>query len=165
MYKIRFIGDPILRKKTTKVEEFGDNIKTIIENMISCMHRDDGIGLAAPQVGLTQSVLVVDISGLEKDEHPKAFINPEIIEVSGESVVEEGCLSIPGVREDVTRPDQIKLTYQDESGKKITAEYDGWMARVLQHEIDHLNGILFVDHISPIKRKMLINQEAIPENY
>ncbi|MGD9486804.1 MAG: peptide deformylase [Calditrichaceae bacterium] len=165
MYKIRLIGDPVLRKTTKKVTDFNDNIKRIVKNMITVMHREDGVGLAAPQVGLDSSILVIDISGVEENELPRAFINPEIIEASGEAVFEEGCLSIPGVREDVLRPDKIELVYNDEDGNTHKELLDGWKARVLQHEIDHLNGILFVDRISPVKRQLLISQDIIPEKY
>lgn len=165
MYRIRFIGDPILRKNTKQVKDFNDNVKRIVNNMIIVMHREDGIGLAAPQVGIDSKILVIDISAMDENEGPKAFINPEIIESSGESVIEEGCLSIPGVREDVLRPDKIKLTYNDENGDAHNELFEGWKARVLQHEIDHLDGILFVDRISPVKRQMLINQNIIPEKY
>ena len=102
---------------------------------------------------------------LEEKEEPRIFINPDIVNISGSSTVEEGCLSIPGVREEVVRPEKITLSYQDQNGNKITKKYEGWLARVLQHEIDHLNGILFVDHISPVKRQMLIQQGQIPAQY
>lgn len=165
MYKIKYIGDPVLRRKTEKIKDFNNGLQTLVQDMIRVMHHEDGIGLAAPQIGLSKSILVLDISSVEKDEQPRIFINPEIHDVSGESVVEEGCLSIPGVREEVARPETVKITYSNEKGEQFTEEHGGWMARVLQHEIDHLNGILFVDHISPLKRQMLIRQGAIPETY
>ncbi|HGY57194.1 MAG TPA: peptide deformylase [Caldithrix abyssi] len=165
MYKIRLIGDPVLREKTKQVTNFDGQLQKTVAQMIDFMHQEDGIGLAAPQVGLRNSILVVDISPIEEEEKPRAFINPKIISAEGESVVEEGCLSIPGVREDVTRPERIRLAYQDLDGRRIEEDYDGWLARVLQHELDHLNGILFVDLISPVKRQLLINQGLIPEKY
>ena len=165
MYKIRLIGDLILRKKTTEVNKFDENLKVIINEMIDTMHKEDGIGLAAPQVGLNKSLLVIDISSIDENEKPLAFINPQIVETSGEAIYEEGCLSIPGVREEVTRPEGIILKYQDENGKKYTETFSGWKSRVLQHEIDHLNGILFVDRISPIKQQLLVAQEAIPNRF
>jgi len=165
MYKIRIIGDAILRKKTINIEKFDDNLKSIINNMIDTMHNEDGIGLAAPQVGLDKSVLVIDISSIDDSERPTAFINPQIIESAGESVYEEGCLSIPGVREEVARPEEITLKYQDEDGKKHKDTFSGWKARVLQHEIDHLNGILFVDRISPVKKQLLVAQQSIPNRF
>ncbi|MBD3225317.1 MAG: peptide deformylase, partial [Caldithrix sp.] len=129
------------------------------------MHTEDGVGLAAPQVGLTQRILVVDISPLEEEEKPQAYINTEILEYWGQSTEEEGCLSIPGVREDVTRHEGIRLKYNDIDGNEHIETFEGWKARVLQHEIDHLDGILFVDRISPIKRNVLISQKAIPHTY
>jgi peptide deformylase len=165
MLKLRFIGDPILRRDTEPVLEFDKQLKDFVKNMIKKMHHEDGIGLAAPQIGHSKKVLVVDISGIEEDEEPRAFINPKIISTDGETVIEEGCLSIPEVREDVSRPEIIRLKYTDEEGQEFEEDFDGWMARVLQHEIDHLNGILFVDLISPIKRQLLINQKMLPEKY
>ena len=165
MYEIRVIGDSILRKKTTNIRKFDDNLLRVVNNMIDTMHIEDGIGLAAPQVGLNKSILVIDISCIDENEEPLAFINPEIIASNGESVHEEGCLSIPNVREEVTRPEEITLKYQDKEGKKYIEKFSGWKSRVLQHEIDHLNGILFVDRISPVKQKLLVVQETIPQQY
>lgn len=165
MYKVRIIGDSILRKKTTDVEEFNDNLKSNINEMIDTMHKEDGIGLAAPQVGLDKSLLVIDISSIDDSEGPTAFINPKIVDSSGEAVYEEGCLSIPGVREEVLRPEEIILQYQDVNGIKHKETFSGWQSRVLQHEVDHLNGILFVDRISPVKKQLLVAQEAIPNRF
>ena len=165
MYEIRVIGDSILRRKTTNIRKFDDNLLRVVNNMIDTMHIEDGIGLAAPQIGLNKSILVIDISSLDENEKPLAFINPEIITTDGESVYEEGCLSIPNVREEVTRPEEIALKYQDVKGKKHFEKFSGWKSRVLQHEIDHLNGILFVDRISPVKQKLLVAQETIPQQY
>ncbi|MEJ2545124.1 MAG: peptide deformylase, partial [Calditrichaceae bacterium] len=145
MYKVRIIGDSILRKKTTDIDKFDNNLQLIINEMIDTMHKEDGIGLAAPQVGLDKSLLVIDISSIDDSEEPTAFINPEIINSSGEAVYEEGCLSIPGVREEVLRPEEIILKYQDADGNNHKETFSGWKSRVLQHEIDHLNGVLFVD--------------------
>jgi peptide deformylase len=163
MYRLRIIGDPILREKTKPVTEFDKDLQSTVDKMIKMMHKEDGIGLAAPQVGLMDSILVVDISPIEEEEQPRAFINPQIVASDGESVIEEGCLSVPGVREDVRRPEKITLQYQDTEGKVHNDEYDGWLSRVIQHEIDHLNGKLFVDYLSPMKRQMLVTQGMIPE--
>jgi len=165
MYKLRFIGDSILREKTIDVKKFDDSLRAIIKEMIETMHEEDGVGLAAPQIGLDKSLLVIDISSIDENEVPLAFINPKIIAMEGEALYEEGCLSIPGVREEVTRPEGITLKYQDQTGKKHTEKFTGWRSRVLQHEIDHLNGILFVDRISPIKKQLLVVQEAIPNRF
>ena len=144
---------------------FDAQFQTFIKEMTEIMYKEDGIGLAAPQIGISKSVLVIDVSELEEHESLHVFINPKILQSSGESVVEEGCLSVPNVRENVTRPDTIELSYQDEAGASFIHEFDGWLARVLQHEIDHLNGVLFVDHISPVKRQLLINKNTIPNKY
>lgn len=165
MYKVRYIGDPVLRQKTEQVTTFDKKFQAFLEDMTEVMYREDGIGLAAPQIGVLKKVVVLDVGELEQGEQLRIFVNPVIHEGSGESVVEEGCLSIPGVREEVTRPDTIRISYQNETGAQFEHEFDGWLARVLQHEIDHLNGVLFVDHLSPLKRQMLINKNAIPEKY
>jgi len=165
MLKIKYIGDPVLRRTGKKINKFDQDLENLLADMFDAMHREDGIGLAAPQIGLNKQILVLDISELEDEEEPRAFINPEITESWGESTKEEGCLSIPGVREEVSRPEKIRLSYQNADGSELTQDFDGWLARVLQHEIDHLNGILFVDRISPIKRQMLIQQGVIPETY
>jgi peptide deformylase len=165
MFKIRFIGDPVLRRETEAISVFDDSLDQFVGNMIETMHENDGIGLAAPQIGYSRKILVVDISPIEDDNTPQVFINPQILEQWGESVVEEGCLSIPEVREEVVRPEGIKVEYQNSKGQKKIEKYDGWMARVLQHEIDHINGILFVDLISPIKRKLFFEQGLLPEKY
>jgi len=165
-YKVRIIGDPILRKKAEPVVEFDKKLRKFVDDMIDIMYVEDGIGLAAPQIGFSRQVVVVDASELVKGEYPRAFINPEIIEFSQETdVKEEGCLSIPGVHEEVVRATRIVVKYQNEKGKEFTEEYTQWLARILQHEIDHLNGILFVDRISPIKRNLLITQKAIPAQF
>ncbi|MHB2148861.1 peptide deformylase [Calditrichota bacterium LG25] len=164
-YKIRYIGDPVLRKVAEPITEFDDKLKNFAEDLIDVMHVEDGIGLAAPQIGISRQIIAVDASELEENEFPRVFVNPQILEASGEWVVEEGCLSIPGVREEVTRPETILLKFQDVEGESFTQEFSGWLSRILQHEIDHLNGILFVDRISPIRRNLLIAQKAIPEKY
>lgn len=167
MYKIRYIGDPVLRKKAEEITRFDPALHALIDQMTEIMYKEDGIGLAANQIGVLKRLVIVDITPLEESEFEGAFsfINPEILESEGRSTVEEGCLSIPGVREEVTRPEKILVKYQDKFGKSYQRWFDKWMARVLQHEIDHINGILFVDHISPIKRQLLINNKAIPEKY
>jgi len=161
MLKLRYIGDEILRQPATDVDSFDSDLEGLVGDMMQLMHESDGIGLAAPQVGISKRLLVVDISSMEEESQPAAFINPVIIESSGESTLEEGCLSIPGVRENVTRPEKIILKYQTPSGEKMSEPFDGWMARVLQHEIDHLNGILFIDHLSPIKQKLVLNSLSL----
>ncbi|MBN2423573.1 MAG: peptide deformylase [Calditrichaceae bacterium] len=163
--KIRYIGDPILRKKAEPITEFDQKLKHTVEQMVTTMHLEDGIGLAAPQVGLSKRLLVVDISPIVKNEKPQACINPEILDSEGECVEEEGCLSIPDVMEMVVRPESVTVAYQNVEGEKKVEKLSGWKARVVQHEIDHLNGILFIDRISPLKRQMHINKGRIPATY
>ncbi len=164
-YRIRYIGDPVLRKKSEPVVEFNEELMEFIKEFSRIMYKEDGIGLAAPQIGISKQILAIDVSPVDDEGELEVFINPKILEFSGESTVEEGCLSIPNVREEVTRPEKIKLEYQDKDGKTYIREFEDWPARVLQHEIDHLNAVLFVDHISPLKRQLLINQKVIPEEY
>ncbi|OQX82925.1 peptide deformylase [candidate division KSB1 bacterium 4484_87] len=148
-------GNPILRMKAKRVEKVDHRIRQLVNEMIEIMRDEEGIGLAAPQVAESISLLVVDHSLIEEDGEPSAYLNPEILAAEGESVFEEGCLSIPDVREDVKRPEVISVRYEDIDGNIHEKKVDGLLARVLQHEIDHLNGILFVDRISPVKKKMI----------
>ncbi len=161
MLKIRIMGDEVLRQVASNVDEFDDNLARLGEEMIQIMHDSDGIGLAAPQVGISKRILVIDISPIDEEAEPLVFVNPVIMEASGECTLEEGCLSIPDVRENVTRPEEIFLKYQTVLGESISEQYTGWMSRVLQHEIDHLNGVLFVDYLSPIKQKLVSRQLSI----
>ena len=152
------MGDNVLRKTAEEIQVFDDKLKNLSDEMIDIMHDSDGIGLAAPQVGLSMRLLVLDVSPVEKGYPAQAFVNPIILETWGDSILEEGCLSIPGIREEVNRPEEILLKYQTVEGEEKTEKYDGWMARVLQHETDHLEGVLFVDHLSPVKQKLVLSQ-------
>ncbi len=157
---IYLYGSDVLKKKAPRMTVVTDDDITLIQDMLETMHEANGIGLAATQVGVLKQLLVVDISGADDDSAPNpiAIINPEIIEDDGESEMEEGCLSIPDIRETVTRPQLIKLRYHDASMKVKVLEADGLLARVIQHEMDHLNGVLFVDHLSAAKRTFLRNR-------
>lgn len=150
-------GNDVLKKKAKKVTEITDDDIKLIQDMFDTMHHANGIGLAANQVGELKQILVVDVSDLEagKGIKPLVVINPEILEEEGESEYEEGCLSIPEIRETVARPEKIRLRYHDVNMKEIETEADGILARVLQHEIDHLNGVLFIDHLTSTKRTLL----------
>jgi peptide deformylase len=155
---ITVYGDKILRKKVNKVHEVDLKTIELIKNMFDTMRNANGIGLAANQVGADKSIFVVDISQVEdyEDTKPLALINPKIIKRSDKKVIiEEGCLSIPDVREEVERPKSITIVYQDTDLKEHTIEADDLMARVMQHEYDHLQGILFTDLISDeLKKKV-----------
>lgn len=149
-------GMDILRKKTKPLEDVDTNIIELIENMYNTMRHANGIGLAAPQVNLNLSLAIVDISVIEeyKNIKPVILVNPAIEESHGEMVFEEGCLSIPEVRAELTRPDKVFVKYNDLDMNEVKMEYDGLLSRVIQHEIDHLNGKLFVDYFSKeVKRE------------
>ena len=149
-------GDPVLRAKAQKVEQFDNELKAFVEDMFETMQDASGIGLAAPQVGVSKSLCVVEVGLIEEGKAPAAFVNPIIHERFGEKItLEEGCLSIPDINEKVTRDDGIRLTYQTIEGEEVELTCQGMLARVLQHEIDHLNGVFFTDHLGSMKLKML----------
>lgn len=151
--------DPRLKKISQPVLEINDEIKDFIQDLIDTMYDAEGIGLAAVQVGVLKRILVLDIEQKEGEKNPRCFINPEIIEESEEiSHYQEGCLSFPGMFSDVERPAEVTVSYMDEHGKQHKIKADGLLATCLQHEIDHLNGIVFVDHISAIKRNMILRK-------
>lgn len=138
--KIRLSDDPILRKKSREITNITDRIKILLEDMIDTMNEAEGIGLAAPQVGVLRRAVVIDIG-----EGPIKIINPEIIESEGQAIEVEGCLSVPGRSGTVERPERVKIKYLDIEGNKKTLEGTGLMARAICHEIDHLEGILYID--------------------
>ena len=161
IYPITVYGDPLLRKKTQPVAENFEGLKELVENMFETMYESDGVGLAAPQIGKPLRIFVVDASPAA-DEEPglkdfkKVFINPEIIERTGDSwIMNEGCLSLPDIREDVSRPEQVKIKFLDENRIEHIEEYTGFAARVVQHEYDHLDGILLIDYLSPLRKRLL----------
>jgi peptide deformylase len=166
MERLRVIkyGNPILRMKVSKVHKIDDSIRKLADNMMLTMQWEGGIGLAAPQVDQSLALLVVDHGLIYEDGEPTAYINPEILDSEGESIMEEGCLSIPDIREEVKRSEVITLRYQNLNGDTLEKKVDGLLARVLQHEIDHLHGVLFVDRISPLKKQLLKKElKAIAE--
>lgn len=166
MEKLRIIkyGNPILRMKARRVEKIDARIQKLADDMILTMKEDGGIGLAAPQVAESVALLVVDHSLIFENGQPTAYINPQIQSVEGESLLEEGCLSIPDIRAEVKRPEKITLSYQTIDGVSHEQQFDGLLARVLQHEIDHLNSVLFVDRIGALKKQMLKKElKAIAE--
>ncbi|PTV97862.1 peptide deformylase [Halanaerobium saccharolyticum] len=144
--QIRKIGDPVLRTKAKKIDEITEKINDLIDNMFETMSSEDGIGLAAPQVGILKRIAVVDI----QEDNKIVLINPEIIEEEGKAVMEEGCLSIPGETGDVIRAEKIKVKTLDRDGNEIEFKAEGLEARAIQHEIDHLDGILFLDKVVKI---------------
>lgn len=155
--ELRYLGDPVLREKAAPVEAFSDEIRTLISDMFDTMYAEEGVGLAAPQVGVGQRIIVVDPH--EDDVEPFALVNPEIVHFSIElERGEEGCLSIPGLKEIVERSASVRVEALDGQGQPVSLEAEGLLARILQHEVDHLDGILFIDRVSALKRKMLLNR-------
>ena len=147
-----------LRIKAKPVETFDEELKTLADDMFETMHSVNGIGLAATQIGVAKQVAVIDVSP-EKNE-PLVIVNPviQILDPSKTEDYDEGCLSVPGFFEKISRPSDIKLTYQDLNGKKQEIKPEGLLTKVVQHELDHLNGRLFVDHISELKRRRIRNK-------
>jgi peptide deformylase len=151
--------DPRLQAVSTDVEAVTDEIRALIDDMTDSMYAASGIGLAAIQIGVAKRILVIDIEQKEGERNPVAYINPKITWASDEmAVYEEGCLSVPEIWDDVERPARIKAEYLDRDGKKQTLEADGLLATCLQHEMDHLNGVLFIDHLSRLKKSMAIKK-------
>ena len=146
--KIYMLGQETLRTPANRIVKVDDSIRKLAKDMLVTMYSAKGIGLAAPQVGVQKRILVIDLNFEDPDAPPNVFINPEIISSSASlDTYEEGCLSIPGVYLNVLRPSSIKLSYRDEMGRPKKMNAEGLMARCIQHEIDHLNGILFVDKV------------------
>ena len=151
--------DPRLQAVSTDVEQVTGEIRALIADMADSMYAADGIGLAAIQIGVAKRVLVIDLDQKDGKRNPRAFINPKITWASEETAVfEEGCLSVPEIWDDVERPARIKAEYLDRDGNRHEIEADGLMATCLQHEMDHLNGVLFIDHLSRLKRSMAIRK-------
>lgn len=154
---IYLYGNEVLKKKARHLIDVTDADIKLIKDMFATMHESSGIGLAANQVGVLKQILVVDISELEsgKGTKPIVMINPEIVEEEGKWEMEEGCLSLPEVRENVWRSEKITVVYDDVNMEEVEMEADGLMARVILHEIDHLNGVLFIDHLNSTKKTLL----------
>lgn len=153
------LPDPLLRQVSASVERIDDDVRRLADDMLETMYDAPGIGLAAIQVGVARRMLVIDVSREGEEKTPLVFINPEIIKSSDErSTYEEGCLSIPDYYAEVERPAIVTVKSLDRDGKEQITEADGLLATCLQHEIDHLNGVLFIDHISRLKRDMVIKK-------
>ncbi len=158
--------DPRLRIKTVPVDQVDEEARIFMENMLETMYAANGIGLAAPQVGDERSVIVVDCARKEEAPRPIKMANPEIIEVSAEqSIHEEGCLSLPEHYAEVVRPKSIRMRYLDDTNSIQELNAKGILATCIQHEIDHLAGVLFIDHISSLKRKMILRKLKKAKKY
>jgi peptide deformylase len=155
--KVHTLGDRVLRQPAKRISKVNDEIRQIIVEMLQTMYSNDGIGLAAPQVGINKQLLVIDIELKDETKNPLIMINPEVKNSGGDLITgEEGCLSVPEVFLDVVRPDRVEVVYRDEDGRPKHLITEGLLARVIQHEMDHLNGVLFVDRV---KNAIALNKE------
>jgi peptide deformylase len=157
--KILTEPDPFLRQKSIKVEQVNDKIRTLMDDMLETMYNAPGIGLAAIQIGVPKRVIVMDLSRNDEKKNPLYFINPEIITNSNnDSAYEEGCLSVPGQFAEINRPDKCKVKYLDYSGNEQILNAEDLLATCIQHEMDHLEGILFIDYLSKLKKNMIVKK-------
>ena len=153
------IPDPILRKEAAPIERVDDPLRRLMDDMLATMCEAPGIGLAAPQIGISRRLVVMDPSGDEEVKTPLAMVNPELLERSEEMRIhEEGCLSIPEITAEIERPARVRVSFLDRDGKPQDTELAGMWATLIQHEIDHLNGVLFIDYLSRLKRDMIVKK-------
>jgi peptide deformylase len=150
--------DPVLNKRGEKVTVFDAKLKKLVDEMFESMYAAQGIGLAAPQISISPQITVIDVSFRKNPEEKIVLMNPEIIEREGKQVEEEGCLSLPEIREKVSRAAKVKVRAQDAKGEWFEVEGEELLARAMQHEIDHLNGVLFIDRLSRLKRDLVIRK-------
>lgn len=155
---IRIYGDPVLREKAKPVVDFDDSLRALVADLYETMKAYNGVGLAAPQVGVSQRVFVVDVPVDESRRERFAVVNPTLDRRSGREAGEEGCLSMPGIVEDVDRATEVRLRGFDEHGQPFERVVNDYVARAIQHETDHLDGVLFTDRLSPLKRQFLRKQ-------
>jgi len=158
--EIRILGDPVLRAPAEEVSEFDEEIQILAEDMLETMYRASGIGLAGPQVGVSRRVIVLDLGESDEDGHGAvALVNPRVVAATKKTDrAPEGCLSIPGMEEVVERPASVTVEGFTPQGEPVTIEADGLFSRALQHEIDHLDGVLFIDRLTPLKRRMALKK-------
>jgi len=146
---------PLLKQKARPVENVDDETRALIKDLFESMYAADGVGLAAPQVGVLKNVIVLDTTPRQPESHAVAMVNPEILTLDGKTVYKEGCLSVPGEAEDVERATAVTVRYLDEQGEQQTLAAEGLLAIAIQHETDHLRGVMFVDYISSLKRELI----------
>jgi len=157
--KILTEPDPFLRQKSKKVEIVDNDTRSLMDDMIDTMYAAPGIGLAAIQIGVPKRVIVIDLSRTDEKKNPLYFVNPEIITNSNiNTSYEEGCLSVPGQFAEINRPDKCKVKFLDYNGREQILEAEGLLATCIQHEIDHLEGILFIDYLSKLKKTMIVKK-------
>jgi peptide deformylase len=155
IYPIVKYGDVVLEKPAATITEFNDELRQLAEDMFESMYAAHGVGLAAPQIGIAKRIAVIDVTFKEDPNAKIVLVNPEIVHTEGKQTSSEGCLSLPEFRENVTRPMKVKARAQDLNGKTIEVEVEELLARALLHETDHLNGKLFISHISALKRDLI----------
>jgi peptide deformylase len=158
IYPIVKFPDPILQQPAESVTVFDAELRKLVDDMFTSMYDAQGIGLAAPQIGISKRLTVIDLSFQKKPEDKIVLINPEVIEIKGKQVEEEGCLSLPEIRDRVVRAAEVKVRAQDAEGKPIEVEGTELLARAIQHEIDHLDGILFIFRLSRLKRDLQLRK-------
>ena len=157
--KILIEPDPILRKKSEPLETVNNELRVLMDDMLETMYAAPGIGLAAIQIGVPKRVIVLDISKSEEKKNPLYFVNPEIISNSNtDASYEEGCLSVPGQFAEISRPDKCKIKFLNYAGEEKVLETEGLLATCIQHEMDHLEGILFIDYLSKLKKDMIVKK-------
>ena len=168
---VRIYGDPVLRQKSAPVTEFDDSLRSLVADLYDTMEAYNGVGLAANQVGVAQRVFVVDVPQEDGSRERFAVVNPVLEKREGHEKGEEGCLSMPGITEDVVRALSLRLKAVDEFGKPIDRRVEGYLARAIQHEADHVDGVLFTDRLSIVRRQLLrrtldaLSRGEIPESY
>lgn len=164
IYPIVAYGDPVLRKKAVEIEKGSIDIQELARDMFETMYHAHGVGLAGPQIGKSIRIFVVDATPMENEsvqDFKQVFVNPVMLEEDGtEWAFEEGCLSIPEIRQEVNRKPRLRLRYFDENWQEYEEEFDGLKARIIQHEYDHIEGVLFTDHLSPFKKRLLKSKLA-----
>ena len=159
--QIRLFPDPVLRKKCDQIDHFGNSLEALIRDLIKTMKsQPHGIGIAAPQIGITQQVAVVDVSPRVPGSKILILVNPQVLEVRGEKMSREGCMSLPDYTGNIKRYDFVRLRWQDENGEFHSKEFNGIEAVCIQHEVDHLNGVIFMDRVISLKRDMIPRLKA-----
>lgn len=159
LLEIQLLGARVLRREASPVEEITDETRRLVRDMFDTMYDAEGIGLAAPQIGISERVLVVDVTDEDESHHVHALVNPVVVESSRDTdKATEGCLSIPGIEEKVARPARVTVEALSVDGEPVRIEADGLLARALQHEVDHLDGVLFIDRVSSLKRSILLRK-------
>ena len=154
--EVRYLGDPVLREMCREVDAVDDDVSALVDDLLETMYAEDGIGLAAPQIGVPMRVFVYDVR--DDEIEPGVLVNPRLVEATGKQKEVEGCLSIPGLDEVVERSGQVVVEGLNRDGEPVRIEATGLLSRCLQHEIDHLDGVLFIDRVSPLKRRMLLKK-------